>query len=87
MSAYISTMQHACTNNPALAVRARSLRVLPRCQSNSNNTSSTRTTTKADALAELQALRQGLGQHLANTETALKSSPATEGMLCGCLHI
>lgn len=80
MSVYSGTMHaYACTPH-ALVGRGRSLRALPRCQSNSSNSSSTRTTTKADALAELQALRQGLGQHLANTETALKSSAATEGM-------
>lgn len=42
---------------------------LTRCQ-NSNNV------TRTEALAELQALRAGLGKHLAATETALQQSAA-----------
>lgn len=46
----------------------------------------TRATSKAEALAELQALRQGVSQHLAATETALQAAAGTIVMhLCSAI--
>ena len=66
----MATTMHVFPQHPALRCRTRTTH-LARCQSTSSNNV---TRTKADALAELQALRAGLGQHLAATETALQSA-------------